>query len=64
MQRGPMRDETSTAPLATEKRRVRTTVWHLKRLAERRRRRANLVVVGSIVVLGVVVWILYAVLAS
>ena len=64
MQREPIRDETSTVPLVTEKRRVRTNVWYLKRRAERRRRHANLVVVGSIVVLGVVVWILYAVLAS
>ncbi|HVU49694.1 MAG TPA: hypothetical protein VHL80_03345 [Polyangia bacterium] len=58
------REETSRLPAEPEKRRIRTEVWHLKRRAERRRRRANAIVVGSVVALGVLVRCLYALLAS
>jgi hypothetical protein len=62
MQVEPIRDETSRMTAVPEKRRVRTDVWHLKQLAARRRRRANAVLVGSVGVVGVLVWALYALL--
>jgi hypothetical protein len=47
------RTESPTIPVAFERRRVRTDAWQLRRIAARRRRRANLTFAASL--LGVVV---------
>lgn len=64
MQVEPIRDESSRAPLVPERRRVRTEteVSRLLQKAERRRKLANAVVVGSLGGVGALVWVLYTLL--
>jgi hypothetical protein len=50
-------------PLVPERRRVRNEVWKLQRRAERRRTRANAMVIGSGLIMLALVRVFYLILS-
>jgi hypothetical protein len=58
------RREIPTRPATAARHRVRNEVWHLKEQAERRRRRANAVMLGSLLAVLVLLRVFYVLLTK